>query len=112
MINFFLIACAFRLISQMLWRFIGTNGYAGLYAIGLAVFELAAIILVIFPPKQRPKKWQQGFLIYFGLCAMWDFVKYLWFDPYEVYFWDYANIFTSFIATLISNKYVFRYSNR
>lgn len=112
MINFFIIACLFRLVSQMLWRFIGLDGFADLYAIGISVFELAALTLAVFPPKKRPTAFQQSLLIFFGLCAAWDLYKYVFLDPYEVYMWDYINMFVSLAVTLISNKYVFKYLNR
>lgn len=75
----------------MCWRFIGTDGTANVYAVGVAFFELSAIVMALFPPKKSPDTLHQSLLIFFGLCASWDFYKYLFLDPYGIYLFDYIN---------------------
>ena len=83
--------------TQMLWKFVGIE----LYSHGIAIFELTAILCMMLLPHKKATKIEHSQLMFFGICAGWDFIKYLFFDPYALYFFDYISTPLSLIITLI-----------
>jgi hypothetical protein len=105
MIRIFIISCYVRMITQGLWKFVDCDR---LYCVGVAFFEICAILLPFFPHK--PTKMQRAQLLFFAFCAMWDLFKYLFLDPYGIYLYDYMNVGVSLIMTLLTTKYYGRFS--
>jgi hypothetical protein len=93
----------------MCWAFIGGPV---VYHLGGYFFELTAIAYAIFPPKKHPTRLQNALLIFFALCAGWQVIKFLFLDPYGIYFSEYINAGISIIITIAVEKYVFRRSNK
>ncbi len=105
MTRLFIIAAFIRIVTQMFWAFIGGPV---VYHMGMYVFELTAIAYGIFPPKKKPTRLQNALLIFFFLCAGWQVVKFLFLDPYGIYFSEYINAGISILITIAIDKYVFR----
>lgn len=72
----FFISCFFRITSQRFWE---TFDSPFIFYFGLAFFELVALVAV----RQYMGN-KKMFIDFFIVTVLFDFVKYLYFQPYKV----------------------------
>lgn len=72
----FFLSCFFRITSQRFWE---TFNSPFIFYLGLAFFELIALISV----RQYMGN-KKMFIDFFIVTVLFDLVKYLWLQPYEI----------------------------